>query len=121
MISSIFRVHLSFNGRHLWKYWFLCESSSNRKTLLMLFHHHFLGLIPYLYSFYLGNVLEVQNYTCLFGSLSLLSLLKSNIYRLSCNYECRQNKALDHLDVDIEELNSRVKGANQRGRRLLGK
>ncbi|XP_058080828.1 SNAP25 homologous protein SNAP33-like [Magnolia sinica] len=33
----------------------------------------------------------------------------------------RQNKALDHLHDDVEELNSRVKGANQRGRRLLGK
>ncbi|KAF9593132.1 hypothetical protein IFM89_020342 [Coptis chinensis] len=33
----------------------------------------------------------------------------------------RQNKALDHLDDDVEELNFRVKGANQRGRRLLGK
>ncbi|XP_068656799.1 SNAP25 homologous protein SNAP33-like [Aristolochia californica] len=33
----------------------------------------------------------------------------------------RQNKSLDHLHDDVEELNSRVKGANQRGRRLLGK
>ncbi|KAG9439787.1 hypothetical protein H6P81_019952 [Aristolochia fimbriata] len=33
----------------------------------------------------------------------------------------RQNKALDHLHDDVEELNSRVKGANQRGRHLLGK
>ncbi|VFQ71022.1 unnamed protein product [Cuscuta campestris] len=33
----------------------------------------------------------------------------------------RQNKALDHLDVDVDELNSRVKGANQRARHLLGK
>ncbi|KAF9624118.1 hypothetical protein IFM89_008056 [Coptis chinensis] len=33
----------------------------------------------------------------------------------------RQNKALDHFDGDVEELNVRVKGANQRGRRLLGK
>lgn len=33
----------------------------------------------------------------------------------------RHNKALDHFDVDVEELNSRVKGANQRGRRLLGR
>ena len=34
---------------------------------------------------------------------------------------CRQNKALDHLSDDVDELNSRVKGANQRTRRLLGK
>lgn len=33
----------------------------------------------------------------------------------------RQNKALDPLNNDVEELNYRVKGANQRGRRLLGK
>lgn len=33
----------------------------------------------------------------------------------------RQNKALDHLSDDVDELNSRVKGANQRARRLLGK
>ncbi|KAF8399567.1 hypothetical protein HHK36_015434 [Tetracentron sinense] len=33
----------------------------------------------------------------------------------------RQNKALDHVDDDVGELNIRVKGANQRGRRLLGK
>ncbi|PSS28819.1 SNAP25ous protein SNAP30 [Actinidia chinensis var. chinensis] len=33
----------------------------------------------------------------------------------------KQNKALDHLHDDVEELNSRVKGANQRARRLIGK
>ncbi|CAL9121686.1 unnamed protein product [Musa textilis] len=33
----------------------------------------------------------------------------------------RQNKALDALHDDVDELNSRVKGANQRARRLLGK
>ncbi|XP_077211440.1 SNAP25 homologous protein SNAP33-like [Tasmannia lanceolata] len=33
----------------------------------------------------------------------------------------RQNTGLDHLHNDVEELNYRVKGANQRGRRLLGK
>ncbi|KAH6758482.1 soluble N-ethylmaleimide-sensitive factor adaptor protein 33 [Perilla frutescens var. frutescens] len=33
----------------------------------------------------------------------------------------RQNKALDHADDDMDELVSRVKGANQRTRRLLGK
>ncbi|KAL3838994.1 hypothetical protein ACJIZ3_023585 [Penstemon smallii] len=33
----------------------------------------------------------------------------------------RQNKALDHVEDDVEELNFRVKGANQRTRRLLGK
>lgn len=36
-------------------------------------------------------------------------------------YKCRQNKSLDHLDADVDELNSRVKGANQRARHLLGK
>ncbi|KAM6572006.1 hypothetical protein CsatA_016086 [Cannabis sativa] len=33
----------------------------------------------------------------------------------------RQNKALDHVSDDVDELNSRVKGANQRARRLIGK
>ncbi|WCJ22141.1 soluble N-ethylmaleimide-sensitive factor adaptor protein 30 [Euphorbia peplus] len=33
----------------------------------------------------------------------------------------RQNKALDHLGDDVDELNNRVKGANQRARHLLGK
>ncbi|KAJ0786123.1 putative target SNARE coiled-coil domain-containing protein [Helianthus annuus] len=33
----------------------------------------------------------------------------------------RQNKALNPLEEDIDELNFRVKGANQRTRRLLGK
>ncbi|KAK2973464.1 hypothetical protein RJ640_007965 [Escallonia rubra] len=32
-----------------------------------------------------------------------------------------QNKALDHLQDDMDELNTRVKGANQRTRRLIGK
>ncbi|KAI9117295.1 hypothetical protein K1719_011461 [Acacia pycnantha] len=33
----------------------------------------------------------------------------------------RQTKALDYMDNDVDELDYRVKGANQRGRRLLGK
>ncbi|XP_077214676.1 SNAP25 homologous protein SNAP33-like isoform X3 [Tasmannia lanceolata] len=33
----------------------------------------------------------------------------------------RQNTGLDHLHDDVEELNFRVKGVTQRGRRLLGK
>ncbi|CAK7326175.1 unnamed protein product [Dovyalis caffra] len=33
----------------------------------------------------------------------------------------RQNKALDHLGDDVDELNYRVKGANQRTRHLIGK
>ncbi|XP_054822803.1 SNAP25 homologous protein SNAP33-like [Prosopis cineraria] len=33
----------------------------------------------------------------------------------------RQNKAIDHMYGDVDELNFRMKGANQRGRRLLGK
>ncbi|XP_042501180.1 SNAP25 homologous protein SNAP33-like [Macadamia integrifolia] len=33
----------------------------------------------------------------------------------------RQNKALDNLGEDVDELNHRMKGANQRGRRLIGK
>ncbi|ESW29578.1 hypothetical protein PHAVU_002G081500 [Phaseolus vulgaris] len=33
----------------------------------------------------------------------------------------RQNKALDHLGDDVDEMNSRVKGANQRARKLVDK
>ncbi|GFZ10887.1 soluble N-ethylmaleimide-sensitive factor adaptor protein 30 [Actinidia rufa] len=33
----------------------------------------------------------------------------------------KQNKALDHLHDDMEELNARVKGANRRARHLIGK
>lgn len=33
----------------------------------------------------------------------------------------RQSKTLDHFDADVEELNFRVKGANRRTARLLGK
>ncbi|RLN07738.1 SNAP25 homologous protein SNAP33 [Panicum miliaceum] len=33
----------------------------------------------------------------------------------------RQNEALDHLQDDVDELNSRVKGANQRARKLAAK
>lgn len=33
----------------------------------------------------------------------------------------RQNKGMDHIYNDVDELNFRVKGANERGRRLLGK
>ncbi|CAM8884352.1 unnamed protein product [Rhodiola kirilowii] len=33
----------------------------------------------------------------------------------------RQNKALDNLSDDVDELNNKVKGANQRVRKLVGK
>lgn len=33
----------------------------------------------------------------------------------------KQNKGLDHLHDDVDELNYRVRQSNQRGRRLLGK
>lgn len=51
---------------------------------------------------------------------NILGDLKSMAVDMGSELE-RQNKALDHLDTDVEELNSRVKGANQRTRRLLGK
>jgi synaptosomal-associated protein 25 len=37
------------------------------------------------------------------------------------NIHFRQNKALDDLQGDVDELNSRVKGANQRARKLIEK
>lgn len=39
---------------------------------------------------------------------------------LKCD-KCRQNKAIDDLDKDVDELNSRVKGANRRARQIVGK
>ncbi|XP_050378624.1 SNAP25 homologous protein SNAP33-like [Argentina anserina] len=33
----------------------------------------------------------------------------------------RHNKAIGHMDADVDELHYRVRGATQRGRRLLGK
>ena len=33
----------------------------------------------------------------------------------------RQNEALDNLNDDVEELNARTKGANQRARKLIAK
>lgn len=36
-------------------------------------------------------------------------------------YFYRHNKALNPIQDDVDELNYRVKGANQRARRLLGK
>ncbi|KAK4794896.1 hypothetical protein SAY86_012890 [Trapa natans] len=50
----------------------------------------------------------------------LLGELKEMAVDMGSEIE-RQNKALDHFYDDTDELNSRVKQANQRGRRLLGK
>ncbi|MCL7030410.1 hypothetical protein MKW94_007955 [Papaver nudicaule] len=51
---------------------------------------------------------------------NILCDLKSMAVDMGSELE-RQNKALDGMDADVEELNSRVKQANTRGRRLLGK
>ncbi|ONK55667.1 uncharacterized protein A4U43_UnF360 [Asparagus officinalis] len=51
---------------------------------------------------------------------NLLGDLKNMAVDMGSEIE-RQNKALDHLDDDVGELNFRVRGANIRGRRLLGK
>lgn len=51
---------------------------------------------------------------------NLLGELKNMAVDMGSEIE-RQNKALDHFDDDVEELNFRVRGANIRGRRLLGK
>lgn len=50
----------------------------------------------------------------------LLGELKGMAVDMGSEIE-RQNKALDHFDVDADELGYRVKQAGQRGRRLLGK
>nr|GMC55296.1 SNAP25 homologous protein SNAP33-like [Ipomoea batatas] len=51
---------------------------------------------------------------------NILGELKGMALDMGAEIE-RQNHAMDHLQDDIIELDSRVKGANQRGRRLLGK
>ncbi|KAF2312839.1 hypothetical protein GH714_040889 [Hevea brasiliensis] len=51
---------------------------------------------------------------------NLLGELKDMAVDMGTEIE-RQTKALDHFQDDVDELNFRVKGANQRGRRLLGK
>ncbi|KAK4362278.1 hypothetical protein RND71_017519 [Anisodus tanguticus] len=51
---------------------------------------------------------------------NLLGELKHMAIDMGSEIE-RQNKSLDHLQDDVDELNFRVKGANRRGRRLLGK
>ncbi|KAL6983385.1 putative SNAP25 synaptosomal-associated protein snap30 [Sarracenia purpurea var. burkii] len=51
---------------------------------------------------------------------NILGDLKGMAFEMGTELD-KQNKALDHLDKDVEELNSRVKGANQRARRLVGK
>ncbi|XP_039139535.1 SNAP25 homologous protein SNAP33-like [Dioscorea cayenensis subsp. rotundata] len=51
---------------------------------------------------------------------NLLGQLKEMAVDMGSEIE-RQNKALDGVDVDVEELTIRVKGANVRTRRLLGK
>lgn len=47
--------------------------------------------------------------------------LEKYIQLITPHDNCRHNKAMDHLYGDVDELNGRVRGANQRGRRLLGK
>lgn len=58
-----------------------------------------------------------------FGSTlsCLLGALEKYIQLITPHDNCRHNKAIDHLYGDVDELNGRVRGANQRGRRLLGK
>lgn len=51
---------------------------------------------------------------------SILGELKGMAVDMGSEIE-RQNKSLDLLDGDVEELNFRVGDANVRGRRLLGK
>ncbi|KAK1296846.1 hypothetical protein QJS10_CPB15g01478 [Acorus calamus] len=51
---------------------------------------------------------------------NLLGELKSMAVDMGSEIE-RQNTALDHFQDDVEEIDYRVKGANARGRRLLGK
>jgi hypothetical protein len=40
-------------------------------------------------------------------------------HTLNLSPSCRQNEGITYLDADVRELNYRVKGANDRGRKLL--
>ena len=51
---------------------------------------------------------------------NVLGELKSMALDMGSEIE-RQNKALDHMQDDVQELNYRVQGANARTRRLLGR
>lgn len=67
---------------------------------------------------------ELNKLVLLFNSCILIvhdCISITALYVVKQQYEkCRQNKSIDHLSDDVDELNSRMKGANQRTRRLLG-
>ncbi|KAM0829671.1 hypothetical protein ACQ4PT_066735 [Festuca glaucescens] len=64
---------------------------------------------------------EKDKQDCALSDLSdVLGQLKGMALDMGSEID-RQNKAMDGLQDDVEELNYRVKGANQRARRLLGK
>jgi len=66
------------------------------------------------------EVEKVKQEDALSDLSDLLGELKGMAVDMGSEME-RQIKALDNLDDDVGTLNERVKGANQRGRRLLGK
>ncbi|XP_031492543.1 SNAP25 homologous protein SNAP33-like [Nymphaea colorata] len=70
-----------------------------------------------------GERIEIENAKqddALSDLSNLLGELKVMAIDMGSEIE-RQHKALDHFHSDVEELNYRVKGANVRSRRLLGK
>ncbi|KAL0335568.1 UNVERIFIED_CONTAM: SNAP25 homologous protein SNAP33 [Sesamum radiatum] len=66
------------------------------------------------------EVEEVKQDDALADLSNILGELKDMAIDMGSEIE-RQNKALDHVEDDVEVLNIRVQGANQRTRRLLGK
>ncbi|KAL7139372.1 hypothetical protein ABFS83_09G046000 [Erythranthe nasuta] len=66
------------------------------------------------------EVEKVKQDDALVDLSNILGELKNMAIDMGSEIE-RQNKALDHVHDDVEEINARVKGANQRTRRLLGK
>ncbi|EYU29393.1 hypothetical protein ABFS82_09G047700 [Erythranthe guttata] len=66
------------------------------------------------------EVEKVKQDDALVDLSNILGELKNMAIDMGSEIE-RQNKALDHVHDDVEEINFRVKGANQRTRRLLGK
>ncbi|KAL3513093.1 hypothetical protein ACH5RR_025810 [Cinchona calisaya] len=66
------------------------------------------------------EVEQVKQDDALLDLSNVLGELKEMAIDMGSEIE-RQNKSLDPLQDDVEELTFRVRGANQRGRRLLGK
>lgn len=60
-----------------------------------------------------------RSFLCLFDPIMPFTYQNRSKY-ITHDY-CSQNKALEHFHGDVDVIDMRVKDANRRGRRLLGK